>query len=62
VDDALGSLRTMMSYTVTEDARRVGFGKFDPEQLANTYKVVAEAQQLDPTVNPQSFVDTSLLP
>jgi hypothetical protein len=40
----------------------VGFGKFDPEQLANTYKVVAEAQQLDPTVNPQSFVDTSLLP
>ena len=61
VDDALGSLRTMMSYTVTEDAKRVGFGKFDPEQLANTYKVVADSQQLDPAVAPQSFVDTSLL-
>jgi NitT/TauT family transport system substrate-binding protein len=61
-DDALGSLRTMLSYTINDDAKRVGFGRFDKEQLANTYKVVADAQKLDPAVDPQSFVDTSLLP
>jgi NitT/TauT family transport system substrate-binding protein len=61
-DDALGSLRTMLSYTVTEDAKRLGVGKFDREQLANTYKVVADAQSLDPKIDPQSFVESSLLP
>lgn len=62
VDDAMGSMRIMNHYMFNEATERTGFGGFDPARLAETYRVVAMAQNLPPNVDPSQFVDTSLLP
>ena len=61
-DDALGSMRIMNRYMYNEGSARDGLGRFNPQQLADTYKVVAESQNLDKTVDPATFVDQAFLP
>lgn len=62
LDDCLGSLAATLEFVFNEHQEATGFGHFDPERLAFTWEVVAEAQELDPTWDPQQAVDTSLVP
>ena len=61
-DDAKGSMRIMMRYMWNDATEAAGFGYFLPDRLKETYKVVAQSQELDPNVDPMQFVDESLLP
>jgi NitT/TauT family transport system substrate-binding protein len=61
IDDAMGSMRVMVRYMFNDATQRDGFGFFNPTQLQETYKVVAQSQDLDPNVDVSQFVDTSLL-
>jgi len=61
-DDCEGSLRAVMSFVFTDHARETGLGRFQPERLANTWRVVAESLQLAPGWDPAQAIDTSLLP
>ncbi|WP_254453371.1 ABC transporter substrate-binding protein [Siccirubricoccus sp. G192] len=61
-DDCEGSLRATMGFVFNDHERQTGLGRFDPERLAFTWKVVAESLQLDPAWDPTQAVDTSLLP
>ncbi|SDB66992.1 ABC transporter substrate-binding protein [Belnapia rosea] len=61
-DDCEGSLRAVMSFVFTDHARETGLGRFQPERLATTWKVVAESLQLDPNWDPAGAINTSLLP
>jgi NitT/TauT family transport system substrate-binding protein len=62
VDDAMGSMRIMYQYMFPQGMTADAFGYFEPERLKETYRVVAMAQDLDPTSDPAQFIDTSLLP
>jgi hypothetical protein len=42
--------------------QKAGTGRFDPAELAFTWKQVAESQQLDPALDPAKAIDTSHLP
>lgn len=59
---SLGEIKAVLSLVYNADGERIGFGKFDPERLAVTWKVVAESQNLDATIDPASFVDTRFVP
>ncbi|HYZ33662.1 MAG TPA: ABC transporter substrate-binding protein [Crenalkalicoccus sp.] len=61
-DDCEGSLRAVMTFIFNEHEQETGLGRFAPERLAITWKVVAESQQLDPGWDPRQAVDISLLP
>ena len=61
-DDCEGSLRAVMGFVFTDHARETGLGRFQPERLATTWRVVAESLQLDPAWDPNRAIDTSLLP
>lgn len=61
-DDCEGSLRATMGFIFNDHQRKTGLGRFDPERLAFTWKVVAESLQLDPAWDPTQAIDTSLLP
>lgn len=61
-DDCEHSLARVMEYTFNPIQARTGTGRFDPEELAFTWKVVAESQGLDASKSPSSAVDTSNLP
>jgi NitT/TauT family transport system substrate-binding protein len=61
-DDAMGSMRIMMRYMFPAGIDAGNFGYFEPERLKETYRVVAQAQNLDPGLDPAQFIDTSLLP
>jgi len=61
-DDCEGSLRATMGFVFNDHQRQTGLGRFDPERLAFTWKVVAESLQLDPGWDPKQAIDTSLLP
>lgn len=61
-DDCEGSLRAVVSFVFTDHAKATGLGRFGPERLANTWRVVAESLQLDPAWDPAQAVDSSLLP
>jgi NitT/TauT family transport system substrate-binding protein len=61
-DDCEGSLRATMGFVFNDHERQTGLGRFDPERLAFTWKVVAESLQLDLAWDPTQAVDTSLLP
>lgn len=62
LDDCLGSLRATLDFVFNEHSEMTGLGHFDPERLAFTWEVVAEAQELDPSWDPNEAVDTSLVP
>jgi NitT/TauT family transport system substrate-binding protein len=61
-DDAMGSMRIMMRYMWNDATEAAGFGHFLPDRLRETYRVVAQAQNLDPNYDVMQFIDTSLLP
>lgn len=61
-DDALGSLRIMYTYINNDTTKVDGFGQFNAQRLAKTYKMVADAQGLDPSADPAQFVDTRYVP
>lgn len=61
-DDALGALTVMNDYFFNERSDKVGFGCYDDAQLANSYKVVAEAQDLDPNYDYKQIVTEEFMP
>lgn len=62
-DDCEGSLRATMTYVFNDHQRATGFGRWESERLAFTWRNVAESQQIDPaTINPASFITTNFLP
>lgn len=62
VDDALGSLRTGLTFVFNDVTTRDRLGQFSAERLRLTYDLVARTQQLDATIDPGSFVATGLAP
>ena len=61
--DCEGSLAAVMTYVFTDHARQTGFGRWEAERLAFTWRNVAESQQIDPAAqNPASFITTRFLP
>lgn len=61
-DDAAGSLKIMVKYMFPAGMDLADFGYFEQERLKETYRVIAEAQNLDPKIDPNEFIDMSLLP
>lgn len=61
-DDCEHSIARVMEYVFNPNQQKAGTGRFDPAELAFTWKVVAESQQLDPALDPTKAVDTSHLP
>lgn len=61
-DDCMGSIQATLGFVFNEHQEKTSFGQFDPERLAFTYEVVAEAQELDAAWDPTQAVDTSLAP
>ncbi len=61
-DDCEGSLRAVMGFVFNDHQAQTGLGRFQPERLGFTWRVVAESLQLDQAWNPTQAVDTSLLP
>lgn len=61
-DDCEHSLARVVEYVFNPSQQKAGTGRFDPGELAFTWKVVAESQQLDPALDPARAVDTTHLP
>lgn len=62
LDDCMGSLQATLGFVFNEHSEATGFGRTDPERLAFTWQVVAEAQGLDAAWDPMQAVDTRLVP
>jgi len=62
VAGSLGEIRVVLSLVFNQDSDRFGYGKFDPERLQATWKIVAESQKLDSALDPSQFVDMRFLP
>ncbi|MGE0716848.1 MAG: ABC transporter substrate-binding protein [Alphaproteobacteria bacterium] len=62
VQDSEDYIAAVLKFMFNETSEKTGLGYFDTAQLANTYKAVAQAQDLDPAQDPMQFVDMSLLP
>jgi NitT/TauT family transport system substrate-binding protein len=62
VDDALGSLRIGLTFVFNEITERDGLGRFSADRLKQTYDLVARTQQLDPNIDPATFVDMRFAP
>ena len=61
-DDCMGSLSATLDFVLNDHSAATGLGHYDPERLGFTWKVVAEAQELDADWDPAGAVDTSLVP
>jgi NitT/TauT family transport system substrate-binding protein len=61
-DDCEGSIRATMGFVFNEHQQQTGLGRFAPDRLAFTWRVVAESLQLDQGWNPAQAVNTTLLP
>jgi NitT/TauT family transport system substrate-binding protein len=61
-DDCEHSLARVVEYVFNPIQQKAGTGKFDPEELAFTWKVVAESQDLDVKKDYKAAVDTTNLP
>lgn len=61
-DDAAGSMRVMVKYMFNEATTRDGFGFYGMDRLKETYRIVAQSQDLDPNYDVMQFIDTSFLP
>lgn len=62
VDDALGSLKTGLTFVFNDITERDKLGQFSAQRLKQTYDLVARTQQLDPGLDPGGFVDTRFAP
>ena len=61
-DDCEHSLARVVDYVFNANQAKAGTGRFDPAELAFTWKVVAESQQLDGSKDPAQAIDTTHLP
>lgn len=61
-DDCEGSLRATMTFVFNDHQRATGLGRFAPDRLAFTWRVVAESLELNQNWDPSQAVNTSLLP
>lgn len=61
-DDCEHSLARVVEYVFNPNQAKAGTGRFDPAELAFTWKVVAESQQLDASKDPAQAIDTTHLP
>jgi NitT/TauT family transport system substrate-binding protein len=61
-DDCEHSLARVVEYVFNDNQRAAGTGRFAPDELAATWKAVAESQQLDPSLDYKQAIDTSHLP
>lgn len=62
LDDCMGSLEATLAFVFNDHSEKTGLGRYDPERLAFTWDVVADAQELDKSWNPEQAIDISLLP
>jgi len=62
LDDCLNSLKATLEFVFNDYQQKNGFGAVTTERLAETWKVVADAQELDPKWNPAQAIDTRFLP
>ena len=62
LDDCLNSLKATLEFVFNPYQAQHGFGAVTAERLNETWKVVAESQDLDLKWNPAQAVDTRLLP
>lgn len=62
LDDCLGSLKATLGFIFTDHAKEAGVGGITADRLKKTYDVVAQAQSLDPKLDPASAADLSFLP
>ncbi len=60
--DCEGSLRATMSFVFNEHQQQTGLGRFAPDRLAFTWRVVAESLELPQAWDPMQAVNTTLLP
>ncbi len=61
-DDAKGSMRILFTYMFDDATERDGFGAFNKDRLADTYRAVSQAQNLPPDADINQFVDMRFLP
>ena len=61
-DDCMGSLNATMTFVYNDHSASTGLGRHDPERLAFTYEVVADAQDLDSAWDYRQAVDHSHVP
>jgi NitT/TauT family transport system substrate-binding protein len=61
MDDCMGSLSATLDFVFNPHSEETGLGQYDPERLAFTWSVVADAQELDPSWDHVQAVDTSLV-
>jgi hypothetical protein len=61
-DDAAGSMRIMYQYMFPDAATLANFGRFEEGRLRETYRVVADSQQLDPAYDVNQLIDTRYVP
>ena len=62
LDDCLNSLKATLEFVFNDYEKKNGFGAVTTERLEETWKVVADAQELDPKWNPAQAIDTRFLP
>jgi len=62
LDDCLNSLTATLEFVFNEHEKKNGFGMVSAERLEQTWKIVAESQDLDLKWNPVQAVDTRFLP
>lgn len=61
-DDCEHSLARVIDYVFNPIQQKTGTGRFDPDELAFTWKVVAESQDLDQALDYTKTIDTTHLP
>lgn len=62
LDDCLNSLKATLEFVFNDFEKKNGFGQVNAARLDETWKVVAESQELDPKWNPAQAIDTRFLP
>lgn len=62
LDDCLGSVKATLAFVFNDHSEKTGLGRYDPERLAFTWDVLADAQKLDKSWDPTDAIDISLVP
>ncbi len=62
LDDCIGSLKAALGFVFNEDSEKTGLGYPDPARMQETYKIVAESQELDPNWDYKQALDFRFLP
>ncbi len=62
LDDCMGSLNATLTFVFNDHSAATGLGRHDPERMAFTYEVVADAQDLDAGWDYSQAVDHRYVP